>query len=209
MHDAPVDLILTHGLFTTLDPSVQDPEAVAIAAGRFAAVGDFDDLIGEAGPTTRIIDLGGRRVIPSPNPSQVHLSMTGAWVGRGREPGPFAARLPWAALTWLASGHHKLGRGQALQLCVDSGAATSTSGSPGGVIKTGRSANLIVLSADVMIAPEAEILEIMPLLVFFEGQVVYGAGPFQVLMRGQDLRAVVGLPARGDSPDPPIVGTRR
>jgi hypothetical protein len=67
------DLILVNGRFTTLDRTNPAPEAVAIAAGRFAAVGDLRDVRDGAGPATRVFDLGGRRVIPGLIDSHIHI----------------------------------------------------------------------------------------------------------------------------------------
>ncbi|NKE46223.1 amidohydrolase [Roseomonas frigidaquae] len=67
------DLILVNGRFTTLDRANPAPEAVAIAGGRFAGVGDLRDLRDGAGPATRVIDLGGRRVIPGLIDSHMHI----------------------------------------------------------------------------------------------------------------------------------------
>jgi predicted amidohydrolase YtcJ len=69
----PPDVILTNGRFTTLDPAVPDPEAVAIEAGRFTAVGAVRDILPSAGPATQIIDLGGRRAIPGLIDSHLHV----------------------------------------------------------------------------------------------------------------------------------------
>lgn len=67
------DLILTHGRFTTMDPAIPDPEAVAITDGRFSAVGDAGPIMASAGPDTRVLDLGGRRVVPGLIDSHMHI----------------------------------------------------------------------------------------------------------------------------------------
>lgn len=69
----PADLILVNGRFTTLDRANPEPEAVAIEGGRFAAAGDRNDVMRLAGPSTRIVDLQGRRAIPGLNDSHTHL----------------------------------------------------------------------------------------------------------------------------------------
>ena len=63
MTSAP-DTILHTGLFTTLDRSNPNPSAVAIKDGVFSAVGRHEDVLPLAGPSTRIVDLKGRRVLP-------------------------------------------------------------------------------------------------------------------------------------------------
>jgi predicted amidohydrolase YtcJ len=67
------DLILHHGLFQTLDRSNPTANAVAIADGRFAAVGREQDVLPLAGTTTEIIDLKGRRVLPGLIDNHLHI----------------------------------------------------------------------------------------------------------------------------------------
>jgi predicted amidohydrolase YtcJ len=67
------DLILTNGKFTTLDPAVPNPEAVAVADGCFSGVGAARDILPTAGPQTKVIDLGGRRAIPGLIDSHLHV----------------------------------------------------------------------------------------------------------------------------------------
>jgi len=58
------DLVLKNGRFTTLDKAKPAAGAAAIAGGRFIAVGSEQEVMKLAGPKTRVVDLGGRRVIP-------------------------------------------------------------------------------------------------------------------------------------------------
>lgn len=58
------DLILTNGKVITVDDDFSIVQAVAIKGQRITAVGDSKTLAALAGPGTRIIDLGGRAVIP-------------------------------------------------------------------------------------------------------------------------------------------------
>jgi predicted amidohydrolase YtcJ len=67
------DLILTNGRFHTLDRSNPRAEAVAIADGRFLAVGDAVDVIRHRGDATRVVDLDGHTAIPGLNDSHLHL----------------------------------------------------------------------------------------------------------------------------------------
>ena len=67
------DLILVNGRFTTLDRSNPNPQAVAIADGRFLGVGTRAEMQALAGPTTRTIDLGGRRAVPGLIDSHMHI----------------------------------------------------------------------------------------------------------------------------------------
>jgi predicted amidohydrolase YtcJ len=67
------DLVLHNGRFSTLDRMNSAPEAVAIADGRFVAVGRERDVEATAGATTQRIDLQGRRVIPGLIDSHMHI----------------------------------------------------------------------------------------------------------------------------------------
>lgn len=66
-------LVLRNGKFTTLDAAKPDASAVAIAGNRFAAVGEEKEVMTLAGPRTRVIDVGGRRVIPGLMDSHTHV----------------------------------------------------------------------------------------------------------------------------------------
>jgi predicted amidohydrolase YtcJ len=67
------DLILHHGLITTLDRARPVASAVAIADGRFVAVGGDAEVMALAGPSTRVIDLHGRRVLPGLIDNHLHI----------------------------------------------------------------------------------------------------------------------------------------
>jgi predicted amidohydrolase YtcJ len=67
------DLILTNGRFTTLDRQNPAATAVAITNGIFAAVGRDADVMALAGPSTRLLDLKGRRVLPGLIDNHLHI----------------------------------------------------------------------------------------------------------------------------------------
>jgi predicted amidohydrolase YtcJ len=67
------DLILHHGLFTTLDRSNPTASAVAIKDGVFTAVGPDQDVMKLAGPLTKVIGLKGRRVLPGLIDNHLHI----------------------------------------------------------------------------------------------------------------------------------------
>jgi predicted amidohydrolase YtcJ len=72
MTKAP-DLILHRGLFATLDRSNPTATAVAITDGRFTSVGHDREIMPFAGPSTEIIDLKGRRVLPGLIDNHLHI----------------------------------------------------------------------------------------------------------------------------------------
>jgi predicted amidohydrolase YtcJ len=67
------DLILHRGSFTTLDRCNPTASAVAIKDGVFTAVGHANDVMKLAGPSTKIIDLKGRRVLPGLIDNHLHI----------------------------------------------------------------------------------------------------------------------------------------
>jgi len=69
-----VDMILTNGVVHVADAAGTRCEAVALAAGRILATGTSDAVAGLAGPGTRIIDLGGRLVLPGFIDAHMHAS---------------------------------------------------------------------------------------------------------------------------------------
>jgi predicted amidohydrolase YtcJ len=67
------DLILHRGLFTTLDRSNPTASAVAIKDNRFTHVGHDAEITPLAGPSTKVIDLRGRRVLPGLIDNHLHI----------------------------------------------------------------------------------------------------------------------------------------
>jgi predicted amidohydrolase YtcJ len=68
------DLILTNGRFTTLDRSNPEAEAVAVADGKFIAVGSKQEIMAlAASGSVNVIDLKGRRAIPGLIDSHMHI----------------------------------------------------------------------------------------------------------------------------------------
>jgi len=67
------DLILHHGVFTTLDRMKPVASAVAVKDGLFVRVGDDADVVSLAGPRTTVINLKGRRVLPGLCDNHTHI----------------------------------------------------------------------------------------------------------------------------------------
>ncbi|MFG1248891.1 amidohydrolase [Xanthobacter flavus] len=67
------DLILFNGKMTTLDRTNPTAEAVAVRDGVIVFAGPTNDAMRLAGTTTKIIDVGGRRVIPGLIDSHMHI----------------------------------------------------------------------------------------------------------------------------------------
>jgi predicted amidohydrolase YtcJ len=73
----PADLLLINGKIITQDAASSVAEAIAIEAGRIAATGSATELRKLAGPSTKVIDLGGRTVIPGLIDSHIHAIRAG------------------------------------------------------------------------------------------------------------------------------------
>lgn len=73
--DPPPDVIFHHGTVLTLAgaPDQWVAEALAVAGERIQAVGDEAAILALAGPETRLIDLGGRTVMPGFVDPHTHL----------------------------------------------------------------------------------------------------------------------------------------
>ena len=67
------ELILLNGRFHTVDKEQPLASAVAIEGGKFVAVGDAEHVMRHRVPTTQVVDLDGRTVIPGLNDSHMHL----------------------------------------------------------------------------------------------------------------------------------------
>ncbi|WP_411973240.1 amidohydrolase [Sphingobacterium sp. Lzh-3] len=67
------DLILYNGKITHFGSAQQQVTAVAVHKGKFVAVGSDKDVLPFASKGTKLIDLGGKRVVPGINDSHIHL----------------------------------------------------------------------------------------------------------------------------------------
>jgi predicted amidohydrolase YtcJ len=85
-----VELILQNGRFTTLNPALPEASAVAVRGGRFVHVGTERSVESLRSVATRVIDLGGRRVIPGLNDSHTHVIRGGL---------TYNAELRWEGVT--------------------------------------------------------------------------------------------------------------
>ena len=71
---APVDLVVINAKVLTVDAKNSQAEAVAIHGNTFAAIGTTAAIRKMAGPQTRVIDAGGRTVVPGFIESHVHAT---------------------------------------------------------------------------------------------------------------------------------------
>lgn len=68
----PADLIVVNAKITTLDEGHPDAGALAVRDGMFVAVGKGAEVLQLRGDATRVIDAGGRRLVPGLNDSHLH-----------------------------------------------------------------------------------------------------------------------------------------
>ncbi|MFL5340686.1 MAG: amidohydrolase [Gemmataceae bacterium] len=71
-NDAPADLILHHGKIVTVDTNFTIHEALAIRGDRILAVGSNADVLKTKGEKSRLVNLGGKVVLPGLIDSHTH-----------------------------------------------------------------------------------------------------------------------------------------
>jgi predicted amidohydrolase YtcJ len=89
------ELILRNARIATMDKARPEAAALAIAGTDIAAIGSEAEVMALATPTTRVIDAGGRRVIPGLIDSHTHII---------RQGNNFAMELRWDEVPSLADG---------------------------------------------------------------------------------------------------------
>jgi hypothetical protein len=67
------ETVIVNAKVHTVDPAMPGAEAVAVCGALIAKVGTTAEIKAMAGPKTRVIDAGGRLVVPGFNDSHVHL----------------------------------------------------------------------------------------------------------------------------------------
>jgi predicted amidohydrolase YtcJ len=68
----PADLVVLDAKILTVDERFREAQALAVRDGRFVAVGSTDEVRARIGHATRVIDGGGRTIIPGLIDSHVH-----------------------------------------------------------------------------------------------------------------------------------------
>jgi hypothetical protein len=81
---SPPDTIIVNGHVITVDAQFSMAQAVAIGGGKFTAVGASADIRKLAGPSTAVIDLKGRTVIPGLADDHLHDAGGGPGVDLSR-----------------------------------------------------------------------------------------------------------------------------
>ena len=73
----PADLVLTNGRIVTVDDAMPQAQALASRGGRIVALGTSDEIKRYLGPSTQVIDLGGKLAIPGFIESHGHFTGVG------------------------------------------------------------------------------------------------------------------------------------
>ncbi|MCQ2454413.1 MAG: amidohydrolase [Clostridia bacterium] len=68
-----METIFYNASFTTMDESCPTAEAVLVRDGRFAAVGSYDDVLAQASPEAKRVDLKGAAAYPGMIDSHLHI----------------------------------------------------------------------------------------------------------------------------------------
>nr|WP_197973810.1 MULTISPECIES: amidohydrolase [Streptomyces] len=102
--DTPPTLVLTGGQVLTVDRDFTVAEGVAVRGGDIVAVGTDAEMRALAGPGTRVVELGGRTVLPGINDSHLH----GAAYGMTKP--PFAIDVGHPAVRSIADIADTVGR---------------------------------------------------------------------------------------------------
>ncbi|TYB42194.1 amidohydrolase [Actinomadura chibensis] len=71
------DMVLLNGRVLTVDDAFTVASALAVTGDRITAVGADDEVRALAGPSTTVVDLDGRTVLPGLNDAHLHLAMFG------------------------------------------------------------------------------------------------------------------------------------
>jgi predicted amidohydrolase YtcJ len=123
--DAPADLVIVNAHVWTVDDARPEARAVAVKGERIARVGTDEEVKRLAGPRTRVIDAGGRLLLPGFQDDHAHFLDGGEQVGQldlkdastpeefGRRIAEYARSRP--AGEWITGGnwdHDKLPGGQ-------------------------------------------------------------------------------------------------
>ena len=110
------NIVLVHGKIWAENPQQPEAEAIAILGDRIAVVGTSAEILKLTGPATKVVDLGGKRVVPGFNDAHVHFddggtSLASVQLGDARSEAEFRQRIadyakanPKALGFWRASG---------------------------------------------------------------------------------------------------------
>lgn len=105
-HAAP-DTVFVHGVLFDGSPATASsvPGAVAVRDGRIVAVGSDDDVLALAGPSTTVVDLAGRLLVPGFQDTHVHPILAASMARRLNVTGERTLAGTLAAIGAYAAAH--------------------------------------------------------------------------------------------------------
>jgi predicted amidohydrolase YtcJ len=77
MSRAGADFVFKNGRVITVDPAFTIAQAIAIAGERIVAVGPNEAMAAHTSPSTRVIDLNGKTVVPGLTDGHAHMDREG------------------------------------------------------------------------------------------------------------------------------------
>jgi predicted amidohydrolase YtcJ len=77
------ELIIHHGSLVTMDADRHTAQAMAVRDGKIIAIGTESQILGCAGPATKIVDLGGKTVLPGLIDVHTHAISWASGLARG------------------------------------------------------------------------------------------------------------------------------
>ena len=111
---AQADIVIRNASIHTMDAKRPTASSIAMLNGRVVAIGSDGDTKSWVGRTTRVIDAGGRLVLPGFNDAHVHFSETGRQLSQvdlrsSKSPEEFVQRLKAFVATrpkgeWILGG---------------------------------------------------------------------------------------------------------
>jgi predicted amidohydrolase YtcJ len=90
--EEPADFIVHNAKAVTLDAKSSIAEAIAVRGGKIIAVGTSADVMRQKGERTRVMDAGGKTLLPGLHDSHVHP--TGAALSEAGDPIPNLRSIP-------------------------------------------------------------------------------------------------------------------
>jgi predicted amidohydrolase YtcJ len=90
--EEPADFIVHNAKAVTLDAKSSIAEAIAVRGGKITAVGTSADVMRQKGERTRVMDAGGKTLLPGLHDSHVHP--TGAALSEAGDPIPNLRSIP-------------------------------------------------------------------------------------------------------------------
>ena len=120
------DLLIVNANIHTVDPGQPHAQALAIQGEVIVAAGSDEEVRRLAGPATRVIDAGGRLIVPGFNDAHLHLiagaeALVGVDLRASRDEGDLARRVERYAAAlpggeWITGGYwdHEAWPGKAL-----------------------------------------------------------------------------------------------